>query len=804
MTCRVLRVRGDRQWRRFRSSLADAADLLDEMPHPNPPTARFIVAPLRRAGRTAKACHTLDGVGGHQDPSCLNASIAGDALDGLRGEEGIRLFKRFQTMNLDPDEFALSNLLTLSANLNSLKEGRQIHAFVVKKNLPMDVAASNSLINLYLKCGRVSDAEKVFDSMPVRDVYTWTGMVSGYALNGSLDKAMDFFDKMPIRNTVSWNSLINACQKEEHDETALELFCRMKTQGDPPNGLTFVAVLKACASLQHLKYGEGIHCSLVKLGWIRNVLVGCTLMDMYAKCGGLRDVQRAFDDTKEHNIVSRSILLGAYAQNGKILEAESIFTGMMERNVISWNVMIAGYVQNGMQQKAFILFVDMMNDGIKPNCFTLTSLLSGCSNIQYARSGKKFHGYVVKEGLHSETSVANSLITMYGEQGKVGYARLIFDMMFCCDVVSWTAMLSAYISDGDIDAAHGIFYRMPSKNLISWNTMMFGYLQICRNMEINSIGRMRHPTPLMFFYNMEQSDVKPDHFSYNCALSVCASIGALEQARAIHCRTVRRGYESDLGVGNALITAYGKCGALSEAERSFRIMTHPDMISWNALLTGYSQNGQGDRVLGFYQQMQISEVTPNHVTFISLLSACSHLGEVAKGLEYFEGMEKDHGVSPTREHYACMVDLLGRAGYLKEAESLIRKMPIEPDAVIWGALLGASKMYGDPVIAKRAADQIILLEPDDSSALVSLAETFAASRMWKDVAEVRVLMKQKKLLKEPGCSLIEIRNQTRTFLSGDSCSHLKDRIHELLTSLYGNMIEEGCAVDSALLAFDLL
>ncbi|WOL19994.1 hypothetical protein Cni_G28796 [Canna indica] len=767
------------------------------MPHPNPTTGWAMITSLCHIGQSAKADQIFDAAKAYQNSYWLRAMIADYVLHG-RDREGLRLFKWFQTMNLNPDEFMLSNILSMSASLNALKEGRQVHAFIVKKNVAMDVAVSNSLINLYIKCDSMNDAETVFDTMPVRDVFTWTGMVSGYALNGRLEKAMDFFNKMPTRNTVSWNSMINAYQREGCNDMALELFSRMKAQGEAPNDLTYVAVMKACSTLKQL---EEIHCCLVKLGWIRNVRVGCTVLDMYVKCGGLQDIQRAFHDIGEHNVVSWSILLGGYAQNGKILEAEEIFKRMIGKNVIAWNVMITGYVENGMQDKAFSLFVEMKNDGMKPNSFTFTSLISGCSNPQFVRSGKKFHGYVVKEGLESNTSVCNSLITMYAEQKNVGDARLIFNLMFGYDVVSWTAMVAAYILDGNIDEAHAIFDRMPMKSLISWNTMMFGYMQHSRSTEAYSLDRMRHSKALMFFYNMEKSVVKPDHFSYNCVLSVCASIGALVQARAIHCRIVRRGYESDLGVGNALITVYGKCGALSEAELCFKTITFPDKVSWNALLTGYSQNGQGDKVLNFYEQMQRSKVAPNHVTFISLLSACSHLGEVKKGMEFFQQMEKDHGISPTREHYTCMVDLLGRAGYLDEAESIIAKMPIKPDSVVWGALLGACKMYGDPAIGKRAADQILLLEPDNSSALVSLAETFAGARMWKAVAQVRALMKEKKLLKEPGLSLIEIRDQTHTFLSGDCCIQEKDLIHEMLHSLYGNMIEESCATGSGLLAF---
>ncbi|XP_020099063.1 pentatricopeptide repeat-containing protein At2g13600-like [Ananas comosus] len=702
--------------------------------------------------------------------------------------EALKRFKQFQICKFVPDEFVLAKALSIAADTHAFDEGAQIHAFVVKKNLPMDVAANNSLLNLYFKCGNVTYAEKVFDVMPVRDVYSWTVMVSGYLVNGAVEKAAELFDTMPCRNTVSWNAMINGYQKEGCYEIALVLFNKMRVQGEVPNKFTFLAVLKAYTCLQWLENGKVVHSLLVKSGWLENALVVCTLMDMYAKCGGLMDVRTVFEEIKEHNVVSWSILMAAYAQNGNILEAEWIFHGMMERNVIAWNVMISCYVNNGMEDKALNLFIEMINGEISPNCFTFTSLLSGCSSNRYIRIGATIHGSVVKKGFDSETSIGNALITMYGEQGNERDARLVFDTMLLYDVVSWTAMVAAYVCNSNVNEACAIFIRMREKNLISWNTLMFGYLQNDKNSEKSFIDATNKRSALTIYYEMEQSDIKPDHFSYNCALSACATVSALEQARAIHCRSTKRGFDSDVGVGNALISVYGKCGCLAEAERAFQSMKNHDMISWNALLTGYSQNGRGNEVLDFYNKMHESRVEPNHVTFINLLSACSYLGDVQKGREYFKSM-KDYGISPTKEHYACMVDLLGRAGLLREAEAVIRRMPVEPDSAIWGALLSACKIHGDPVIGERAADEIFHLEPDSSAAYIALAETYAKAGIWKGVAQVRTLLREKQLLKEAGCSWIEVRNQKHFFLAGDTGHLLKDSIHATLWSLYKNMFE---------------
>ncbi|XP_026666291.2 pentatricopeptide repeat-containing protein At2g33680-like [Phoenix dactylifera] len=330
----------------------------------------------------------------------------------------------------------------------------------------------------------MGDAEKVFSCMPDRGVSTWTVMVSGYAMNGSLEKAMDLFNMMSCGSMISWYSI------REKDTMKWHLNCSFQKH----------------ANLQLLDNSKGVHSCLQKSAWITIVDVGCALMTIYAKCGELLDVQKVIGEISEHNTVSWSILLAGYAQNGYITEAERIFNGMPER---------------AMQVRAFVLFIDVIKDNMKPSCFTHTSLLNGCSNPQYIRSGITFPMYVIKMGLQSDASIGNSLITVYGEQGNVGDARLIFDTTPWHDVVLRTVIVAAYASNNNAGEAQRFLIRMPQKILISWNKM----------------GNPRSA---------------PDKFYYNHALSACAVIRDLEQARAILSRTVQRGLISDLAVGNAI------------------------------------------------------------------------------------------------------------------------------------------------------------------------------------------------------------------------------------------------------------
>ncbi|XP_020266900.1 pentatricopeptide repeat-containing protein At2g13600-like [Asparagus officinalis] len=708
------------------------------MPRPTINTTRTIISSLSRSFSSTQFHSLPNSISYQQSPYSYKPLI----------DERFHLFRQFQASGSDPDVYTISKALSSSLDLNALDNGTQLHAFLLKRNVPMDITAMNSLINLYLKCGCIEDAERIFHGMSDKDVFSWTIMVSGYASNGKMKKALELFEKIPRRNSVSWNSLINGYQIQGNDEIALKLFSRMRQEGEPPNKITFIAVLKSCSGFSSLfVVGIGVHGLLVKSSWINNIMIKCTVMDMYAKHGDMLACCKSFDEISEHSAVSWSILLSGFAMNGNVEDVEMVFKEMPEKNIVSRNVMITSYVQNEMQDRAFDLFVDMIKEDMTPNCFTMTSLLGGCSIVKYTKKGRTFHGYLMKVGLESDLTISNSLIKMYGEQSNIEEARLVFEEMNWLDVVSWTTMVSAYIYVDYLDEARYIFDRMPEKNLISWNTMMSGYLQNGKSIKPNSCSL---DDALVLFYDLERSKIKPDHFSYNCALTACAKNEALEQARSIHCRVIKRGFELDLGVSNALISVYGKCGSLNEAEKCFKIMPYPDMISWNALLTCYSQNGQGNEVLTFYEEMQNSGVKPNHVTFISLLSACSHIGEVKKGQEFFDEMEKDSNINPNREHYTCMVDLLGRAGLLYEAEALIKKMPIEPDATLWGALLGACKMHGDPALGKKAADQIFRLETNNSAAHIALAETFATAKMWEDVAKIRAMIKDKKLVKEPG------------------------------------------------------
>ncbi|CAN6453031.1 unnamed protein product [Victoria cruziana] len=777
--------------------LVHARSMFDEMPQRNAVVESAMISGYSRCRKFDEARLVFEG-STELSVVCCNAMIS-MYVHNDRDVEGLNLLGDLYNMGVEPNEFTLSNVLLGCSNLEALEEGKQIHAFVVRGGFSLDLAVCNSLISFYARCGRIEHAKLVFDNMPDKDVYTWTAMITGYAQNGRGGDAARLFDVMPQRNVVTWNAMICGYHEQGEDEMSMEMYVHMLRKGQLPNSSTLSVILKCCVCVLEFGKGMQVHDQAIKLGISSNVFVGSAIVDMYAKFGCMVESQKAFDEILEQNVVSYSALASGYAENGDILVAADLFNQMPEKNLVSWNFMIAGYVHNGLQAEALDLFSDMIRANVRPNQFTLSVLFSACASPRASREGRRMHGYAIKIGFHSHTSIGNSLITMYAEQEDIESASAVFKRMQRFDVISWTAMVSAYVTNNRIHEARKVFDTMPEKNLISWNTMIGGYLQIRKSSETDKERdlalRGSPEDALELFHRMDEFEIKPDHFTYNCVLVACASIGAMQQTRSIHAAAIARGIDKDIGVINALINAYGKCGNLSDAEHVFNSFVRPDTVMWNTMITGYSQNGEAHEALLMFQKMCEFGVQPNHVTFVSILSACSHTGEIEKGRELFESMSRDHGIEPSQDHYACMVDLLGRAGQLCEAERLISDMPIKPDAVVWGALLGACKTYGDVDIAKRAANNILIDKSVSASLYVTMASIFAEAGFWDDVAEVRVQMRDKQLPRSPGCSWIEIHNRKHSFLAGDKSHPEWNKVLSMLSNLYINIKENHCILD---------
>eukprot|EP01018_Ginkgo_biloba_P006645 Gb_37102 [translate_table: standard] len=442
-------------------------------------------------------------------------------------------------------------------------------------------------------------------------------------------------------------------------------------------------------------------------------------------------------------------LIDMYAKCGDIDNARRVFDRMCTRDLVTWSAMIAGYAQNRHADKALILFHEMQLANITPNSVTLVSVLPACAHLGALQQGKWIHDYLIRSGFESNVFVGTALIHMYANCGDIEIARRVFDKMCKRNVVSWSAMIDGYAQNGQANDA------------------------------------------LSLFNQMQLADMKPNSVTMVSVLLACAHLGAPQQGKRIHDYIIRSGFESDVSVGTALIDMYAKCGNIEMARQWFDKMPERDVVSWSAMIAGYGIHGHGKDALKLFSQMQRTGMRPNDVTFVSVLSACSHTGLVDEGWQYFDCMSRDYGIKPKVKHYACMVDLLGRAGHLDEAQDIVKKMPLEPDAGVWGALLGACRIHCNIELGEHVAEHLFDLEPENAGYYVLLSNIYASAGRWNDVAKLRTRMKERGLKKPPGCSFIEVNSQVHAFLVEDRSHPQSEKLYATLEILAEQMKDAG-------------
>eukprot|EP01018_Ginkgo_biloba_P007317 Gb_00862 [translate_table: standard] len=715
-----------------------------------------------------------------------NAMIAG-YVQHENSEEALKMFCQMQRAGMKPNQFTFGSVLRACAYREELELGKQIHANISATGFESDVFVSSALIDMYIKCGSTEDAQKVFDKMFERSLYSWSAMIAGYARNGQ-------------------------------GEEALNLFLHMKETDTKSDQFIFSSVIRACASLVALEEGKQVHADIVKTGFESDIFVGSALIDTYAKCGSIEDARKVFDK-------------------------------LLKPNVVSWTAMIVGYAQNGNEEAALRLFCEMQWAGMGLNQITLASVISVCAGLAVLEPGKQVHACVIKTAFGSNVFVASGLLDMYANSGIITEARKVFDRITKRDDVSWNAMIAGYshhghgeealklfqqmrqtgmkpdqftfasllrscaqlaaleqgkqvhvhmiktgyepnifagsalvdmyVKCGDIEDACKLFCSMPKRDVVSWTAMVAGYCQQGNDEEA-----------LKLFGHMLCAGMKPNQFTFSSVLSACASLAALEQGRQIYAHIIKSNFVSEVSVENALVTMYSKCGNIEDARRVFDAMSNRNLISWNAMIAGCAQHGNGKEALQLFERMQQVTIKPNNVTFIGVLSACSHRGLVDEGWHYFESMKRDHGITAGMEHYACMVDILGRAGHLGEVEDLINKMPFKPSALIWRTLLAACRIHGNLELGEHVAKTLLELEPQDSATYVLLSNMYAASGRWDDVAKVREMMKAVRVKKERGCSWIELMNKVHEFA-------VEDRSHPQTEEIYAKLEELTLQIKAA-------
>nr|XP_004250591.1 pentatricopeptide repeat-containing protein At1g31430 [Solanum lycopersicum] len=539
--------------------------------------------------------------------------------------------------------------------------------------------------------------------------------------------AKKIFSCCENRTLFMYNVMIKGYVKTGQFKKPLYLFNELKIHGLFPDNFTYPFVFKAIGELKMVKGGEKIHGYVLKSGVLFDNYVGNSVMDMYGLFGYVESLNKVFDE-------------------------------MPNRDSVAWNILISGFVRCGRFQDAVVVYKKMREENaVKPDEATVVSTLSACTALKSLEIGREIHGYVVEE-LEFSLIIGNALVDMYCKCGCLIVAREIFDDMPMKNVICWTSMVLGYVNNGQLDEARKLFERSPVRDLVLWTTMINGYVQF------NCVD-----DAMDLFRSMQIQGIKPDKYTLVALLTGCAQLGALQQGEWIHDYMKENRITVTAVVGTALIEMYAKCGCIEKSKEIFDELEEKDTASWTSIICALAMSGNTRKALELFSEMEQAGFHPDDITYIGVLSACSHGGLVEEGRKYFHAMSRIHAIQPKLEHYGCLIDLLGRAGLLSEAEVMISQIPNKDNKIIvpiYGALLSACRIYGNVDVGERVAELLMEIESYDSSTHTLLANTYASSGRWEDASKVRGTMRDLGVKKSPGCSSININGNVHEFIVG--------------------------------------
>ncbi|XP_019259915.1 PREDICTED: putative pentatricopeptide repeat-containing protein At5g37570 isoform X2 [Nicotiana attenuata] len=513
-------------------------------------------------------------------------------------------------------------------------------------------------------------------------------------------------------------------------------------------------------------------------------------------------IQKGYE--QDHFIINQFISL-CNTFSSDVSYATSVFERVMQPNVYVWNTLIKGYSKHSSFADCFLILKQMKrNMNVVPDKYTFPSLVKSCSSALALRDGQAIHGLIVRYGTDSDVFVGSSLIDLYGKCNQIEYARRIFNEMPLRNEVTWTAMVVGYIYFGDLSQAWKLFDEMPHKNIASWNAMIsafvkFGDLLSARKLFdsmpgkdvvsfttiidgyakagdmasarflfdqsfdrdiiswsalISGYAQNGQPNEaLKIFHEMLSMNVRPDEFIMVSLMCACSQLGRLDLANWVEHYMSQNSFDlNQVHVVAALVDMNAKCGNMERATMLFEGMPKRDLVSYCSMIQGLSIHGCGSQAVVFFDRMLNEGFVPDDVSLKVILTACSRAELVKEGCRIFNLMINKYPAKPSPDHYACVVDLIGRSGKLKDAYELIRSMPIEPHAGAWGALLGACKPHCDIEVGEQVSHRLFELEPQNTGNYVLLSDIYAAANRWLDVALLRLKMSEKGLKKIPGCS----------------------------------------------------
>ncbi|THG21555.1 hypothetical protein TEA_018144 [Camellia sinensis var. sinensis] len=738
----------------------------------------------------------------HCDSVMWNIVLSGFALSRSMNHDS-EVLRLFHSMHIGidpkPTSVTVAIILPVCARTGALVSGKSVHSYVIKSRLDSHTLVGNALVSFYAKSGHAhDDAYHVFERIPEKDVVSWNAIIAGFAENnfnddafklfswmakgsispnyatianilpvcallheniayhfgkeihchvlrraelvadvsvvnalvsfysriGQMEDAESVFQRMTTRDLVSWNTIISGYTSNSEWLRALELFHEfLSVDRVGPDSVTLLSILPACAHLRNLQVGKQIHGYVIHHHRLNDdTAVGNALISFYAKCS---DIEAAF----------------------------RTFLSIYRRDLISWNAILDAIAESQLECQFVGLLHWMLEERIRPDSITILAIIQFCANLSKVNKVKEAHGFSIKSGLllgDVTPTLGNAIINAYAKCGEMEYASKIFESLSGKrNVITCNSIISGYVSCGSPNDAHKIFHGMSERDLTTWNLMIRVYA------ENDCPGQA-----LSLLHELKSHGVKPDDVTVMSLLPVCAQMASIHLLRQCHGYVVRACFQ-DVRLKAALLDVYSKCGSINSAYKLFQSAHQKDLIIFTAMVGGYAMHGMGKEALGVFSHMLDLGVKPDHVIITAVLSACSHTGLVDEGLKIFYSINKVHGMEPTTEQYACVVDLLARGGQINDAYSFVSKMPIEANASVWGTLLGACRTHHQVEMGRVVADQLFEIEASDIGNYVVLSNLYAAEARWDGVLEIRRLMRTRDLKKPVGCSWIETGSNMR-------------------------------------------
>ncbi|XP_024037882.1 putative pentatricopeptide repeat-containing protein At3g23330 [Citrus sinensis] len=608
--------------------------------------------------------------------------------------ESLTCFVRMIGSGVYPDHNVFPSVLKSCTLLVDFRFGESVHACIIRLGVDLDLYTNNALMNMYAQSQNMD--------MHIYDRF------QGFGFNGGREASVhEVLDKIPERNgNVELSSGLAGCSE----------FI------DKANSFTD-KFEKRVVSAGHDADLDAASDPLLSSSRGRQV-------DIHSD-GRVNELKPLRSDS-----------------------VRKVFEMMPVSDLVSWNTVIVGLARNGLYEEALNIVRQMGNVNLKPDSFTLSSVLPIFADYVDVIKGKEIHGYAIRHGLDANVCIGSSLINMYAKCARV-------------------------------EDSHRLFCLLPVKDAISWNSIIAGCVQ-------NGL----FDEGLKFFRQMLIAKIKPRHVSFSSIMPACAHLTTLHLGKQLHGCIIRNGFDDNMFIASSLLDMYAKCGNIRLARCIFDKMDLHDIVSWTAVIMGNALHGNAHDAISLFEQMEKDGVKPNSVAFVAVLTACSHAGLIDKAWSYFNSMTKDYGIAPSFEHYAAVADLLGRAGKLEEAYEFISNMHAGPTENVWLTLLSACRVHKNVELAGKVAEKIFMIDPNNMGAYVILSNTYAAARRWKDAASLRVFMRNKGMKKTPACSWIEVKNKAYAFVAGDKSHPFYHRINEALKELLERMEQEGYVPDT--------